>query len=169
MQIAIDYGVENSLLEKPKGKISIWKPKDNELYYYPCVYPETYIKDAMCNKWVGYEIDQEIYSEGCAFPKRKYARWVVQEGKDPFILQAALAVGGLASGENIFYGSASYDVGYISNYYNLMEQKWEAFPSRMGSRYEPHRVYFKSPEKAEEALKVVLPTGETLYDYLKGK
>jgi hypothetical protein len=168
MQIAITHGVENSLLERPCAVTKFWQPERGDKYYIPKHTVEYGSFFDQC-RWINDGFDHNAFNKGIVFSNPKYARWVARDGKDPFILQAAIAINGIASAENIFDRRSSYDVGYIYKYYNLVEQKWEAIPGRMGRIYEPHRVYFKSPDHAEEALKVVIPTGETLYDYLKGK
>jgi hypothetical protein len=166
MKIAITHGVENSLLARPERKKHFWEPGYNQMYFYPCFDHQCTGINTMCRTWVGDEIDRKMYINGFMFPHLKYARWVVKQGKDPFILQSALAVNGLASYDQIF-NTNQYVISLYPIYCNK-EKKWSCMTYEFFSGYRPHEVCFYNENKVEEALAVELPDGRRLKEYLLG-
>jgi hypothetical protein len=165
LQRVLDYGWTESLIEKPQMGIGFCKPDYNDKYYHPIYDPINHSLIFSFRIWEDCDLDYKLYRDGCVFPASKYCKWVIEEQKNTFILQAALAVDGLASSRQIFRGHYCYFIFYT---YITATEQWDIQILATSNRYRPGVVLFRSREKAQEALTVVLPTGKTLQDYLEG-
>jgi hypothetical protein len=158
----ITYGLNtlyiDSLLDvvwKREEQIHVWKPKDGGKYFYPdFASRDRYIYDTFVENNA---VDSQLYGSLLCFHSAKYARWISQRGMHPAILQAALAVDGLASRESFLGDDCLY---FIDSYLGC-----SLFILASPFRY-LNRVYFKSENKADQALKGIMPNGKTLEQYL---
>lgn len=156
LQLALEYGPEYAILKRPGQQYkTIWQPEYGEDYYIP-----DYLS--------GYEVlncrntctDDEYIMSGMAFRFSKYADWVAWFRVEPMILQAALAVDGLATRTQ-----------YLSDRYlptiniSLFVGKADVYIRHQRVR-DIGSVYFCRNKKAEEALKVRMPDGKTLEENL---
>jgi hypothetical protein len=180
IEYAVKNGWENSLFERSKNKIKAWNPDREDIFYVP-----TSIE---VERVVGYfysVYDQrklKCINRGLAFESPKYAHWVLRHRLNPLILQAAIAVNGLASYEQMKedktykidnFALTRYTAVYYTQYYEKKYQSTSTPEIEINEipkdKLEFNAVNFTNWNKAYEALKVILPDGNDLQTQLENE
>ena len=170
METFLNHGWANSMIQKPEEAVKVWVPDFDEYYYKPHF---EFINP--CDKKNIRGVNTDNYNnrdtiQSClAFKERKHAEWVAKYYLHPATLQAAIAIDGLATYEQMKGRDLTYSITtsyYIGPFTSNCRNREGIVTYRAETEFNPYVVNFSSKEKVEEAYKVILPNGKTLEQFL---